>query len=187
MASEPLPPRIPKSGLEPWPEPVLDRDALVPDGLADTLLDQVSLANVRAVHVSLHRVVLRGCRMTGLQLAESTLRDVVLEHCRIDLSAFRVSTFERVVFRDCILREADFVEARLHSVVFEDCDLSGADLSHATFSRSQLSGCKLEGLVGAERLRGTSMPWPDVVGFAGEMAAAIGIGVIEPDPEADGR
>ncbi|MCW2951065.1 MAG: pentapeptide repeat protein [Conexibacter sp.] len=183
MAREPLPPRIPASGLEPLPGGVLDADLLAADGLADALLEQVSLANVRALHVSLHRVVLRGCRMTGLQLAESTFRDMTIDDCRIDLAAFRVSRFERVVFRNCMLQEADFVEARLDSVVFEDCDLSGADLSHATFSRSQLRGCRLDGIVGAERLRGTAMPWPDIVGFAGELAAAIGIAVLEDEPD----
>ncbi len=34
-------------------------------------------------------------------------------------------------------------------------------------------------LVGVERLRGTRMPWPDVVQIAGLLAAANGIDVVD--------
>jgi hypothetical protein len=41
--------------------------------------------------------------------------------------------------------------------------------------RVELRGCDLEGLKGAERLRGARMPWPDIVASAGTFAATLGI------------
>jgi hypothetical protein len=178
----PAPPRLPSTPAPP-PDHALDAQTLREEGLRDATLERVDLSNLRVIGVLLERVELRGCRLTGLQLAESTIRDVVLSGCHLDLCAFRVCRFERVVFRDCRMAEADFVEAQLSSVVLEQCDMRGADFSHATFRRSELHGCRLEGAVALERLRGTAMPWPDVVGLAGELAQAIGIGILDPEDE----
>ena len=75
--------------------------------------------------------------------------------------------------------EADFYDAHLRSVTFEDCDLSGANLAGATFENSDLRGCDLSGVQGADRLRGVRMPWADVIRSAGELAAGIGIEVLD--------
>jgi uncharacterized protein YjbI with pentapeptide repeats len=179
MPSRPNPPRLPAAPAERIRDTAIDAERLREEGLCDVELEHVDLANLRGVRVLVERATLRGCRMTGIQLAESTIRDTLFEGCRIDLSAFRMTTFERVVLRDCILREADLVEAQLSSVVLQRCDLVGADLSHATFARSELHGCRCDGLIGAERLRGTAMPWADIVGLAPELAAAVGIAVLE--------
>ena len=80
-----------------------------------------------------------------------------------------------MAFRDCRLEEADFYGATLTSVLFERCPLVGATLSEATLGRVELRGCDLEGLKGAERLRGARMPWPDIVASAGTFAATLGI------------
>lgn len=179
-------PRAPRPPLEPLAELDLDAfddAALEADGLRDAILRQANLANMRARRTLLERVELHGCRMTGLQLAESKLRDLTVVDCRVDLAALRFCTLERVVFRGCHLAELDLIEAQLSSVVFENCDLTGADLSHARFGRCEMRGCKLEGVVGIERMRGVAMPWPDVVGLAGALAAAIGIRVLGDDDE----
>jgi hypothetical protein len=42
-----------------------------------------------------------------------------------------------------------------------------------------LRGCELSGLVGAERLRGVRMPWPDVVAATAVLAAAVGIEIVD--------
>lgn len=179
MSSRPSPPRPPSELAERLRDTAIDAERLREDGLRDVVLEDCDLANVRGVRVLVERATLRGCRMTGMQLAESTIRDTLLEGCRIDLAAFRMTRFERVVLRDCVLREADLVEAQLSSVVLERCDLTGADLSHATFARSQLHDCRCDGLIAAERLRGVAMPWPDVVALAPELAAAVGIAVLD--------
>ena len=179
MPPRPNAPRLPADPSERISEGSVDAERLREEGLCDVALERVDLSNLRGVRVLVERATLRGCRMTGIQLAESTIRDTLLEGCRIDLAAFRMTRFERVVLRDCILRETDFVEAQLSSVVFERCDLAGVDLSHATFGLSRLIDCRYDGMVGAERLRGTAMPWPDIVSLAPELAAAVGIAVLD--------
>ena len=47
--------------------------------------------------------------------------------------------------------------------------------------RCELRGCTLDGLTGAERLRGAAMPWADILGHAGLLAAALGIRVLDDD------
>lgn len=179
----PLPPHAPRPPFAELDVALLDDEALEADGLRDAVLEQADLANRRGRRVLVERVRLRGCRMTGIQLAESKLRDVEVVNSRVDLAAFRMSTLERVVFRGCQMQELDLVEAQLRSVVFESCDMTGADFSNARFGRVLMRDCKLPGAVGLERLRGVAMPWPDVVGLAGDLAAAIGIKILYPDDD----
>ena len=79
----------------------------------------------------MRRVVVRGCRMTGLLWNEGALRHVVFRDCRIDLAAFAATELEQVIFDGCILRQADFQDADLVCVRFDGCDLTGADLTGA--------------------------------------------------------
>ena len=57
----------------------------------------------------------------------------------------------------------------------------GATFAGARFDASELRGCTLEGISGADGLRGAALPWPDIVGLAGALAAALGIQVLEDD------
>jgi len=49
----------------------------------------------------------------------------------------------------------------------------------AAVDEVELRGCTLDGIAGLERLRGAAMPWADVVGNAGLLAAALGIRVLD--------
>ena len=62
---------------------------------------------------------------------------------------------------------------------FERCVLVRASVDAASFDRCEIRACELADLIGAERLRGTRMPWPDVVQIAGLLAAANGIDVVD--------
>lgn len=66
----------------------------------------------------------------------------------------------------------------MREVAFEDCDLSGADLTSARFEHVEMLGCMLEGLRGANSLRGVRMPWTDIVENAGLFAGACGVDVL---------
>jgi uncharacterized protein YjbI with pentapeptide repeats len=146
------------------------RDVLIADG---------SWANVRAESVSLSRVQFERLRMTGADLTSALIRDALFTDCRLDLSVFRSARLERVRFQNCQMGEIDFSESQLTSVVFVDCDLVSATWSGAVLTRSEIRGCDLAGARSPERLRGVRMPWPDVINAAGELAAAVGIEVIE--------
>jgi uncharacterized protein YjbI with pentapeptide repeats len=152
--------------------------------LLDVAFERGNLANTAAPELTLRRVDIAGARLTGAQWTAGTIADTTFRDCRIDLATFAATTFERVVFEDCLLAQADFRDALLRSVRFERCDLTEADVAGVRIDRCELRGCTLDGLGGVERLRGAAMPWPDVVGNAALLAAALGIRVLG---EEDGR
>jgi len=149
--------------------------------LADVAIERGNLANTAAPELSVRRVAVAGARLTGAQWSAGTIADATFRDCRADLATFAGTTFDRVVFEDCLLAQADFRDALLRSVRFERCDLTEADLAGLRVDRVELRGCTLDGVAGIERLRGAAMPWADVVGHAGVLAAALGIRVLDAD------
>jgi len=147
--------------------------------LTDAVATDVDWANVHARGVSAQRAGLRRCRLTGAELAEARFVDVTFEECRLDLVGLRHSRLERVVFRDCRMSECDLYGATLKDVLFERCELREATFSGCTLERVELRGCDLDGVRGAEALRGARLTWNDVMENAGLFAAALGIEVVE--------
>jgi uncharacterized protein YjbI with pentapeptide repeats len=151
--------------------------------MTDVVVERGDLANLVAAEASLQRVVFSGTRLTGVQLTRSKLTDVVFRDCRIDLATFAGTTLERTTFERCLLVQSEFREAVWRSVRFEHSDLTQADLTGLRVAGAELHACTLEAVTGLERLRGAAMPWADIVGHAGELAAALGIRVISADSE----
>lgn len=162
---------------EPYP-PDPEDDAPPPetlDDVVDARLEHRDFSNTRVLRSSLRRVELHLCRLTGIELAESTWSDVTLTECRADLAGFRHARLERVVLRDCRLEEADFGGASLTDVSLERCELRRASFAGVRLERVRLAGCDLTELVGVEALRGARMPWNDVLQHAPLFAQALGI------------
>jgi len=157
----------------------LSGSALAGLDVADAVVHEGSWANTIAGQATIVRLEATGLRGTGAQFAEAALTDCTFADCRLDLTSFRFAQLERIVFRDCRLEEAYFYGATLRSVRFEKCVLTRATIETATFDRCELRGCELTDLTGVEQLRGTRMPWPDVVQIAGLLAAATGIDVVD--------
>ncbi len=149
--------------------------------LADVAAADLDWAGRRALGLSLRRVELRRCRLTGAELAEATLGDVTFDECRVDLVGLRHATLERVVFRDCRMRDCDLSGATLKHVLFERCDLREATLSVSGLQRVELRACDLTGIRGAEALRGARMPWNDVLENAILFASLAGIEIVTDD------
>lgn len=147
--------------------------------LRDVVVQDGSWANVTASDVSFSRVRFERVRLTGADLSGSSLDNVTFSDCRLDLCSFRLSRLEIVRFDGCRMEESDFYDAQLNSVMFTDCDLSGVTLTGATFTGSEMRGCDLSAAHSPERLRGVRMPWSDVMRTAGELAAGIGIEVLD--------
>jgi uncharacterized protein YjbI with pentapeptide repeats len=147
--------------------------------LADVVVQRGNLANLVAPELSLRRVAVSGTRLTGAQWTGGNITDARFVECRIDLATFAGTTFERAAFEDCRLTQADFQEALLRSVRFDRCDLTGVDFTGLRVDRCELRGCTLEDAAALERLRGAAMPWDDVLGNAGVLAAALGIRVLD--------
>jgi uncharacterized protein YjbI with pentapeptide repeats len=171
---DPFPPRLEEGETGPSLTGI-GRGALV----GDVRATGDDLANLEAPEMSLRRAVLSGVRMTGVQWTRATIGDTVFRESRMNLAGFAGTTFERVSFEHCDLRQADFREALFRSVRLTGCDLTEADLSGLRIDRCELRGCTLDGVAGIERLRGAAMPWGDVVGNAAQLAAALGIRVLE--------
>jgi uncharacterized protein YjbI with pentapeptide repeats len=174
-------PHPPRPDEEP-PEVALDElaGARLPGlRLADVVIERGNLANLAAPELSLQRVAITGARLTGAEWTRGRIADVVFRDCRIDLATFAGTTFERVAFDGCLLAQTDFREALLRSVRFDHCDLSEVDLTGLRIDGCELRSCTLDGVIAVERLRGAAMPWVDLVGNAGLLASALGIGVLE--------
>ena len=146
------------------------RDVVVLDG---------DWANAVATDVTFSRVRFERARLTGADLSGSRLDNVTFIDCRLDLCSFRFSQLGIVLFEGCRMEEADFYDARLSSAMFTDCNLSGVTLTGATLVESEMRGCDLSSAHSPERLRGVRMPWPDVIRSAGELAAGIGIEIVD--------
>jgi uncharacterized protein YjbI with pentapeptide repeats len=181
----PAPPRL-EDG-ERLVDPDLSGQRLHGWQLVDTAIERGNLANLIAPELVLRRVTVTGARLTGVQWTRGRLTDVAFRDCRIDLATFAGTTFERVTFDGCLLGQTELREALLRSVRFEHCDLTEADLTGLRIDRCELRSCTLDGLVGIERLRGAAMPWHDLVGLAGTLAAALGIRILDADDEPPGR
>lgn len=149
--------------------------------MLDVVVERGNLANLDAPELSLRRVSFTGVRLTGVQWTRGRIADAVFSDCLLDLASFAGTTFERVELVRCRLSQADLREALLRSVRLDDCDLTEADLSGLRIDRCELQGCTLDSVTALERLRGAAMPWADVVGNAAQLAAALGIRVLDDD------
>jgi uncharacterized protein YjbI with pentapeptide repeats len=161
------------------PRPPRARDAEDELEWVDRTYDRADLSNRVLTREELLRCTFDGCRMTGFQVPDGSLTDVRFTGCRIDLAALRHASLTRVLFEDCVLRELDLLEARMSDVRFVGCDLRVAEFGRARGSRLELEGCEVDGLRGTDGLRGALMPWPDVMGLLGPLAADAGLVVLE--------
>src|SRR4051794_21565833 len=147
--------------------------------LKETLLREVDLANAEAPYSEWRVVELRGCRLTGFDLRDSTGLHVLFQDCRADLMSLRSAKLEGATFRDCVLTGADLSGADLRGARFERCDLSEVELRGARLEGAVLDRCRLAGIRGALALRGVKMRWDDVVELAPAFAGALEIELIE--------
>lgn len=162
------------------PDPDGDAPAVGELGdLVDVEIGAADWSNRRCPRLSARRVVVRGARLTGSELAESMLVDVRFVECQLELVGLRTARLERVSFTDCRMNECDLAGARLTDVLFERCELRQATLSSAQLRRVELRGCDLAGLQGLDALRGVRMPLADVLANAPLLAVALGIEIVE--------
>ena len=147
--------------------------------LTEGVVERGDLSNVEARRAGIRVASLSGCRMTGIALTQSTLLDVTIRGAQLGLASFAGSKLKRVTFEDCVMRQADVMDAELQSVRFHACDMTEFDLRGATLARCELRDCRLDGVRGADRLRGAAMPWPDIVAMAGIWAGELGIQTLD--------
>lgn len=147
--------------------------------LRGTTLAGADLANVRMHRALIERCTLRDCRMTGADLTGARLRDVTFSGCLLDLTLLGGARLERVGFEHCVLRDAMLEQCRVRDTGFSDCDLSGVSIGQVRLERVEFEDCRLDGLRSFTDLSGAAIAWPDIVANAAELAAALGIGVLD--------
>lgn len=147
--------------------------------VADSVVQGGSWANVRTNDLRLRRVAFEGVRMTGAGLSSAALEDVSFVDCRFDLAFLASARLNRVLFRRCQLDEADFSGASLTSVTFDDCTLTRARWTDCVVVQSEMRGCDLSGAIDLARLHGLRMPFDDVLANAAELAASLGIQIVD--------
>ena len=73
-----------------------------------------------------------------------------------------------------------FEDTTMRAVRFERCDLRGALFTGARLRECELIGCRLDGIVGAEGLRGVAMPLDDILAASVTFASALGVRELRP-------
>jgi uncharacterized protein YjbI with pentapeptide repeats len=143
--------------------------------LVDVVVRGCGLSNLDAREGLMSRVEIRGSQLVGFGFTRGEVRDLWVVDSSLQLASFASAKLTNVVFERVNLAESSFMDARLEAVAFVDCRLDGADFRRAFVSGSAIRGASLEGVLGVESLRGVRMPWADVIGSAGALAAALGI------------
>jgi uncharacterized protein YjbI with pentapeptide repeats len=156
--------------------------------LVDVLIEDSELSGVTIAEGHFTRVELRRCRLSGLVASTLKARHVRLTDCRADGATFRMTRWEHAEFRDVDLRDADFHASALAGVRLLGCDLTGADFSRATMAGAALHGSTVDGIKGADSLRGAVVAGDQVLSLALPVLAALGIvvddGYLDGDPPA---
>ena len=143
--------------------------------LIDVVLDGCALSNVDGREGLMTRVEIRRSQLVGFGFSRGEVRDLRVVDSSLQLAALTSATLRNVVFERVNLAEASFMDARLEAVAFVDCKLEGTDFRDAKLSGCAIRGASLDGVLGVDSLRGLRMPWADVLGSAGALAAALGI------------
>ena len=147
----------------------------------DVRVESGDLANAVLRGASLVRVRVDGGRLTGDRRAGGPAAGRGGVGLPRDLASVAQARLRRVRFEDCDLRGLDLRLAELDGVRFERCDLSGAEFSGARCRRVEVVACDLREIGGLDSLRGSTWDWPTIVGQAGALAGALGIGVLDED------
>ncbi|VEI02122.1 secreted effector protein PipB2 [Acidipropionibacterium jensenii] len=160
---------------------------------ADLELASCDLAGSSWPEGGWRRVRLTDCRLTGVELSSCVLEDVDFSGCVLEMARFRFATLRRVRFTGCRLTGADFSDSRLEEVVLDDCVLDSAVFDQVriqgrrtTGNRRQgpglvISGGSIEGLSGADQLRGAAIDPLHLEILGALLAGAAGIFLELPD------
>ena len=145
--------------------------------LVDTVVEDCEFSGAVLTRLSAVRVEFRRCRMSGVDVHGGDFRDVKFLDCKLDGANLRSTTWQRSGLEGCLLTEADFSSAKLGEAAIKQCDLRRADFTKAQAAGVTLHGSELEGVVGAEGLRGVLIGSDQVIPLALSVFSALGIRV----------
>jgi uncharacterized protein YjbI with pentapeptide repeats len=143
--------------------------------MVDVVVDDCELSGVTLSAGRWERVELTRCRMSGLVAPGLRATHVSLVDCKLDGAWLRGASLDRCEFVDCDLGAADLYGARFSRCRLLRCRLDGAELSSATFDEVALHGSSIDGIRGADALRGIIIGSDQVVPLAVSIFGPLGI------------
>jgi uncharacterized protein YjbI with pentapeptide repeats len=147
--------------------------------LIDVVLRDCGLSNVDAREGVLRRVEAHRCRLVWFGISNGDVQHLRIVDSSLQLASFAWARLRHVVFERVNLTDSSFMGARLEDVEFIDCTLGGADFRQAAIRGAAIRGASLTGVLGIESMAGLRMEWTDVLASAAELAAALGITVLD--------
>ncbi len=160
---------------------------------ADLELASSDLAGSSWLEAGWRRVGLTDCRLTGVELSGCVLEDADFSGCVLEMARFRFATLRRVRFTGCRLTGADFSEARLEEVLLDDCLLDAAAFHQVHIQGRRtgrtmrsgpglvIAGGSIEGLAGADQLRGAAVDPVHLDTLGALLAGTAGISLELPE------
>jgi uncharacterized protein YjbI with pentapeptide repeats len=144
-------------------------------GLSDVRLQGCDLSAAKCADGSWLRVHVKGGRLVGIDLSNTTLKDIIFEDCKLDLANFRSSKLTRVQFIGCHLQETDFQMATLTNVAFTSSELKKVAFSRATLNRVDARTSQLFDIRGWDSLKGLTLDASQLMAIAPELANELGL------------
>jgi uncharacterized protein YjbI with pentapeptide repeats len=144
-----------------------------------SVINEIHGASVDLSDSSWRDVDMTGGRLGAMVLAGATLLSVRLRGLKLDFVNLAAARLDDVVFEDCTIGGLDARAGQLRSVSFVDCDVRELDIAEAHMTRVDLTGARLQTLIGVEALRGAIVTRAQLFDLAPLLAAKLGIEVRE--------
>lgn len=135
--------------------------------IKDARLINCDLANLTTRGLTLLRVELIDCRITGLSGGDVDAQDVLIRDGDQRYSQIRASRFRNTEFDNCNFEESDFQGTDFTGTVFRRCNLRNVEMGNARLPNADLRGSIVEGLhIAVEGLRGAVVDPSQAMTFA---------------------
>jgi uncharacterized protein YjbI with pentapeptide repeats len=140
----------------------------------DVRLIHCDLSNVRAHRMTLVRVELIDCRLTGFAATAVDAQDVLMQNSDMRYVQLQSSKFRACEFDSCNCEEADLRDADLSGSIVRGCNLHRADLRQAKLRDTDFRKSDVDGmLVETSDLKGAIVEPAQAMVLAGLMGLRI--------------
>lgn len=89
------------------------------------------------------RVLFKGCKLTGAQVATLAGTDVMFQECTLEGTIFSGGKFKGVHFERCRMARVVFDRVELGNATFRRCDCTGMDLTGSVLQGVDLRGSEI--------------------------------------------
>ena len=144
-------------------------------GMDDIILYKCELPALKVPKLSGDRIEFMSCRMSGVQIYESTLRDVLFQGSKLDLANFRFAKLKNVIFDSCELKDIDFIGVEFDNVKLVNCELENADFSNSKIIKLDLRSNQLNNIKGIMSLKGAIVSSSQLIAIAPQLAIEAGL------------